>query len=220
MRESLVATRYNEQSSRSHAILQLVVEAQREKPDPGDSTKTRRVIHRAKLNLVDLAGSEKWNTAVRMASAQEKELTHINSSLSALGNVISALSDEKRSHIPYRDSALTRILQDALGGNSRTVLIATVAPTVHCADETISTLKFADRASHVKLKIRVNELLDDATLLARANREITRLKRLLKKKSTKQVKQVRARVRASVLRAVRRFVVDACVCVCVDGEWE
>jgi hypothetical protein len=62
-----------------------------------------------------------------------------------------------------------------------------VAPTLVCAEESISTLKFADRASHVRLKIRVNELLDDATLLARANGEIARLKRLLKKKSTKQV---------------------------------
>ena len=70
------------------------------------------------------------------------------------------------------------------------MLIATVAPTLTCAEESISTLKFADRASHVKLKIRVNELLDDATLLARATREIARLKRLLKKKSTKQVKQM------------------------------
>jgi len=189
-RRAVRGTEYNEQSSRSHAILQLAIESQREKQDPSDEDKTRRVIHRAKLNLVDLAGSEKWNTSVRMGAAQQKELTHINSSLSALGNVISALSDDKRSHVPYRDSALTRILQDALGGNSRTVLIATVAPTLHCAEESISTLKFADRASHVKLKIRVNELLDDATLLARAKREIVRLKRLLKKKSTKQMKQI------------------------------
>lgn len=100
-RRAVRGTEYNEQSSRSHAILQLSVESQRDKQDPADESKTRRVIHRAKLNLVDLAGSEKWNTSVRMVAAQEKELTAINSSLSALGNVISALSDEKRSHIPY-----------------------------------------------------------------------------------------------------------------------
>jgi hypothetical protein len=106
-RRAVRGTEYNEQSSRSHAILQLSVEAIRERADPaaseaeGQQQNARvRVIHRAKLNLVDLAGSEKWNTATKMGAAQEKELTAINSSLSALGNVISALADEKRSHVP------------------------------------------------------------------------------------------------------------------------
>jgi hypothetical protein len=249
-RRAVRGTEYNEASSRSHAILQLSIETQRDVQDPvtsgggagsgggggdGDddgggggggsgsgsggsggsgsgsssSSSTRRVIRRAKLNLVDLAGSEKWNTARKMVTAQERELTAINSSLSALGNVISALADDKRSHVPYRDSALTRILQDALGGNSRTVLIATVSPTLHCAEESISTLKFADRASHVRLKIKVNELLDDAALLARANREIQRLKRLLKKHSSQQV---RACLRVCVVRACMPARLRARVC--------
>ena len=78
-----------------------------------------------------------------------KELTSINKSLSSLGNVISALSSASRTHVPYRDSKLTRLLQDSLGGNTRTVLVACVAPTELHSAETISTLQFADRAKQV-----------------------------------------------------------------------
>jgi hypothetical protein len=87
-----------------------------------------------------LAGSEKWDTDVSMGVERTKELTSINQSLSALGNVIAALANPKRSHIPYRDSKLTRILQDSLGGNTRTIMIATISPHVSALEETISTL--------------------------------------------------------------------------------
>ena len=87
-RRAVRGTEYNDQSSRSHAILQLAVESQRDKQDPADDGKTRRVIQRAKLNLVDLAGSEKWNTATKMGNAQQKELTHINSSLSVRAGAV------------------------------------------------------------------------------------------------------------------------------------
>ena len=108
------STEYNEVSSRSHAILQVTVET-REKSGEGNA----KVMRRAKLNLVDLAGSEKWNTKSHMAKGHARELTTINKSLSALGNCISALSDmssadeggQWRSHVPYRDSHLTRLLQ-------------------------------------------------------------------------------------------------------------
>jgi kinesin family protein 3/17 len=109
-----------------------------------------------------------------------KELTSINKSLSSLGNVISALSSSNRTHIPYRDSKLTRLLQDSLGGNTRTVLIACVAPTELHHIETISTLQFADRAKQVMLKVRANTVLDDKALLSNAQAEIARLKLLLK----------------------------------------
>lgn len=110
-----------------------------------------------------------------------KELTSINKSLSSLGNVIASLSKKKGpSHVPYRDSKLTRILQDSLGGNTRTVLITCVAPTVLHAAESSSTLQFADRAGNVMLKARANMVIDDKVLLADAQTEIARLKLLLK----------------------------------------
>ena len=117
------------------------------------------MLLRGKLNLVDLAGSEKITKEENMNSQHLLELKTINLSLSSLGKVISNLSQGKKaSHIPYRDSKLTRILQDSLGGNTKTTLIAAVSPTLSCIEETISTLKFADRAKQVLVKVQVNEL--------------------------------------------------------------
>jgi hypothetical protein len=137
-------------------------------------------MSRSKLYLVDLAGSEKIPYISTDNPKHIKELTAINKSLSTLGNVISALaSSGRRSHIPYRESKLTRILQDSLGGNTRTILIACVAPTiVHCS-ETLSTLQFADRAKNVKVTVKANTVVDDKVTLAKAQAEITRLKALL-----------------------------------------
>jgi hypothetical protein len=132
-------TEFNEASSRSHAVLQLAIEI--ELPNRRGTT----VIRRSKLTLVDLAGSEKWVLGSRPGADRVREMTSINRSLSALGNVVAALTTKGRTHIPYRDSKLTRLLQDSLGGNCRTTVIATVAPTLSCADETTSTLLFADR---------------------------------------------------------------------------
>ncbi|ETW05509.1 hypothetical protein H310_03266 [Aphanomyces invadans] len=164
------ATECNEKSSRSHALLQLSMEVE----SRGNERTT--IIRRAKLNLVDLAGSEKWDTDVAMTHDRTRELRNINASLSALGNVISALTDKKRSHIPYRDSKLTRLLQDSLGGNTRTIVIATISPSVAAVEETVSTLQFAERAKQIALNVQVNEVVDDAVLLARAQREIQKLK--------------------------------------------
>jgi hypothetical protein len=88
-----------------------------------------------------------------------KEGAAINKSLSALGNVINALAEGKRSHVPYRDSKLTRLLQESLGGNSLTVMIATVSPSVFNMEETLSTLQYANRAKNIKNESRVNEVL-------------------------------------------------------------
>lgn len=169
------STDFNATSSRSHALLQLTFEIE------SQSETGQTVINRSKLNLVDLAGSEKipfvgsdMNNVKHM-----KELTSINKSLSSLGNVIAALSSNNRTHIPYRDSKLTRILQDSLSGNTRTILVACVAPTVLHASETLSTLQFADRAKNVMLSVKPNTLVDDKFLLTKAHGEITRLKTLL-----------------------------------------
>jgi hypothetical protein len=120
------------------------------------------------------------NVAVLPSSEHLKELTAINQSLSSLGNVISALASKHRPHIPYRDSKLTRILQDSLGGNTRTILLSCVTPSMIHATETISTLQFTDRAKNVLVKSKANLVIDDKALLSNAQAEISRLKLLLK----------------------------------------
>ncbi|KAG9408014.1 hypothetical protein AC1031_021252 [Aphanomyces cochlioides] len=129
-------TEMNAQSSRSHAILQVTFKSE-----------TKNGHLRAKLNMVDLAGSEKWNKQACKPGVEIEEMKNINTSLSALGNCIAALTQPGRKHIPYRDSSLTRLLQDSLGGNTRTVLIATI--TARASDETVRTIQFADRTRAV-----------------------------------------------------------------------
>ena len=130
-----------------------------------------------KLNLVDLAGSER-QSKTQATGIRLKEATKINLSLSALGNVISSLVDGRQGHIPYRDSKLTRLLQDSLGGNTKTVMIAAISPADYNLDETLSTLRYASRAKSIKNKPRVNEDPKDA-LLKQYEDEIKRLKALL-----------------------------------------
>ena len=129
------------------------------------------------MNLVDLAGSER-QSKTQAEGIRLKEATKINLSLSALGNVISALVDAKSSHIPYRDSKLTRLLQDSLGGNTKTVMIAAISPSDFNYDETLSTLRYASRAKAIKNQPRVNEDPKDA-LLKEYEEEIKKLKQLL-----------------------------------------
>lgn len=107
-----------------------------------------------------------------------KEATKINLSLSALGNVISALVDGKSKHIPYRDSKLTRLLQDSLGGNTKTLMVACLSPADNNYDETLSTLRYANRAKNIKNKPKINEDPKDA-LLRQYQEEIERLKAML-----------------------------------------
>lgn len=112
---------------------------------------------KAKFHLVDLAGSERAKRT-QAEGTRFKEGVNINRGLLALGNVISALGDDggKRPHIPYRDSKLTRLLQDSLGGNSHTVMIACVSPADTNMEETLGTLRYADRARKIKNKPVVN----------------------------------------------------------------
>ena len=110
-----------------------------------------------------------------------KEAAKINLSLSALGNVISALVDGKTQHIPYRDSKLTRLLQDSLGGNTKTIMIAAVSPASDNYEETLSTLRYANRAKNIKNKPIINEDPKD-TLLREYAEEIKKLKDMLEGK--------------------------------------
>ncbi|KRX88559.1 Osmotic avoidance abnormal protein 3 [Trichinella pseudospiralis] len=136
-------------------------------------------IKMAKLHLVDLAGSER-QSKTGATGERLKEATKINLSLSALGNVISALVDGKSTHVPYRDSKLTRLLQDSLGGNTKTIMIACISPADNNYDESLSTLRYANRAKNIKNKPRINEDAKDA-LLRQYQEEIARLKQLLDK---------------------------------------
>lgn len=150
------STNMNAESSRSHSI--FLVTIQQKNLDTG-TQKT------GNLYLVDLAGSEKVGKTGASGQTLE-EAKKINKSLSALGGVINSLTDGKSSHIPYRDSKLTRILQESLGGNSRTTLIINASPCAYNLDETISTLRFGVRAKSIKNKARVNAELSPTELKA------------------------------------------------------
>lgn len=182
---SVGATNMNEHSSRSHAIFVITVECSELGVD-GENH-----IRVGKLNLVDLAGSER-QTKTGAQGERLKEATKINLSLSALGNVISALVDGRSSHIPYRDSKLTRLLQDSLGGNARTVMVANIGPASYNVEETLTTLRYSNRAKNIKNKPRINEDPKDA-LLREFQEEIARLKAQLQKRSGKKKRRLRRR---------------------------
>ncbi|KAD4179211.1 hypothetical protein E3N88_27802 [Mikania micrantha] len=148
----VAATNMNRESSRSHCVFTCVIESRWEK----DSTSNLRF---ARLNLVDLAGSERQKTS-GAEGERLKEAANINKSLSTLGHVIMVLVDganARTRHIPYRDSRLTFLLQDSLGGNSKTMIIANVSPSICSATETLNTLKFAQRAKLIQNNAVVNE---------------------------------------------------------------
>ena len=164
------ATAMNSTSSRSHAIFTIYVEISEEEEG-------QQKIRAGKLNLVDLAGSERQKKT-HAAGERLKEAIEINLSLSSLGNVISALVDGNIKHIPYRDSKLTRILKDSLGGNTKTIMIACISPASYNYEESLSTLRYASRAKFIQNKPHINEDPKDA-LLRQYVDEINRLKSLL-----------------------------------------
>jgi hypothetical protein len=176
-------TNMNEHSSRSHSVFTLQITV----ADIDDKEGATRTT--AKLHMVDLAGSERQK-ATGAAGDRLKEGAQINLSLSALGNVINALTESngKRKHVPYRDAKLTRLLQDSLGGNSYTALICNVSPATMNADETASSLRFAERAKSIEnvavinrdpTSARIAELLEENKFLkaktARLEAHIERL---------------------------------------------
>ena len=184
-------TKMNEISSRSHAVFIIILEqleyveeadkgaAAPEADGGGDMAQVFKV---GKLNLVDLAGSER----VRLTGATGQRLEEsrkINQSLSALGNVIAALTTSGRQHIPYRDSKLTRILEDSLGGNCKTTMMAMISPALEAYVESLSTLKFANRAKNIKNEAHVNEDLDQKALLRKYEKEIKKLRSELEQKT-------------------------------------
>ncbi|XP_045638008.1 kinesin-like protein KIF17 isoform X3 [Ursus americanus] len=164
-------TLMNKDSSRSHSIFTVSIEIYAVDEWGKDH------LRAGKLNLVDLAGSER-QSKTGATGERLKEATKINLSLSALGNVISALVDGRCKHIPYRDSKLTRLLQDSLGGNTKTLMVACLSPADNNYDETLSTLRYANRAKNIKNKPHINEDPKDA-LLREYQEEIKKLKAIL-----------------------------------------
>jgi kinesin family protein 5 len=162
---AVASTNMNQESSRSHSI--FVVTITQKNIETGSAKS-------GQLFLVDLAGSEKVGKTGASGQTLE-EAKKINKSLSALGMVINSLTDGKSTHVPYRDSKLTRILQESLGGNSRTTLIINCSPSSYNAEETLGTLRFGMRAKSIKNKAKVNAELSPAELKALLKRAQTQV---------------------------------------------
>lgn len=165
------STQMNHQSSRSHALFTILIERQTSIPmmnDGSDGFSDLETLT-SKLHFVDLAGSERLKRT-GATGERAREGISINCGLLALGNCISALGDQTRNkrvtHIPYRDSKLTRLLQDSLGGNSRTLMIACVSPSDRDFMETLNTLKYANRARNIKNKVQINQDQSSRTIAA------------------------------------------------------
>ncbi|XP_035378233.1 kinesin-like protein KIF1B isoform X11 [Electrophorus electricus] len=175
---TVAATNMNETSSRSHAVFTIVFT--QKKHDSETDLSTEKV---SKISLVDLAGSERADSTGAKGT-RLKEGANINKSLTTLGKVISALAEvskkkKKTDFIPYRDSVLTWLLRENLGGNSRTAMVAALSPADINYDETLSTLRYADRAKQIKCNAVINED-PNAKLVRELKDEVSRLKELLR----------------------------------------
>uniref|UniRef100_A0A803VBD8 Kinesin-like protein n=1 Tax=Ficedula albicollis TaxID=59894 RepID=A0A803VBD8_FICAL len=174
---TVAATNMNETSSRSHAVFTIVFSQRRQ--DPLSDLTTEKV---SRISLVDLAGSERAD-ASGAKGVRLKEGANINKSLTTLGKVISALAEatskkKKPDFIPYRDSVLTWLLKENLGGNSRTAMIAALSPADCSYEETLSTLRYADRTKQIRCHAVINED-PNARLIRELRQEVTRLRELL-----------------------------------------
>jgi len=168
LKRQVAATKCNDLSSRSHTVFTITACIKRTGEDGEDW------VTAGKLNLVDLAGSEN----IQRSGAENKRAAEaglINKSLLTLGRVINALVD-RSSHIPYRESKLTRLLQDSLGGRTKTCIIATISPAKSNLEETISTLDYAFRAKNIRNKPQVNQMIRKGALLRDFTHEIEKLK--------------------------------------------
>ncbi|CAL9138541.1 unnamed protein product [Musa acuminata var. zebrina] len=161
-------TLLNKQSSRSHSIFSITIHIKECTPEGEEMIKC------GKLNLVDLAGSENISRS-GARDGRAREAGEINKSLLTLGRVINALV-EHSGHVPYRDSKLTRLLRDSLGGKTKTCIIATISPSIHCLEETLSTLDYAHRAKNIKNKPEINQKMLKSAMIKDLYAEIDRLK--------------------------------------------
>ncbi|CAD8069314.1 unnamed protein product [Paramecium sonneborni] len=174
------STQMNIESSRSHSVFTIQLESRRQ------SSQTQVINHRfSRFHFVDLAGSERQKQS-QVQGERLREGCNINKSLHILGNVINSLVEDNQSFVHYRDSKLTFLLKDSLGGNSRTHLIANIQQSQQFYQETLSTLMFSKRVKQVKNKARINE--DESGNLESLKNEIKRLKQELAKSVTQQQK--------------------------------
>uniref|UniRef100_A0A8C9Z6U2 Kinesin family member 13B n=1 Tax=Sander lucioperca TaxID=283035 RepID=A0A8C9Z6U2_SANLU len=192
---TVAATNMNEESSRSHAVFNIILT--HTLMDLQSKTSGEKV---SKLSLVDLAGSER---AAKTGAAGErlKEGSNINKSLSTLGLVISALADQgagknRSKFVPYRDSVLTWLLKDSLGGNSRTAMVATISPAADNYDETLSTLRYADRAKSIVNHAVVNED-PNARIIRQLREEVEKLKEQLTEAESMKAPELKDRLEES-----------------------
>uniref|UniRef100_A0A8B9LIZ8 Kinesin family member 13Ba n=1 Tax=Astyanax mexicanus TaxID=7994 RepID=A0A8B9LIZ8_ASTMX len=192
---TVAATNMNEESSRSHAVFNIILTHTLK--DMQSGTSGEKV---SKLSLVDLAGSER---AAKTGAAGErlKEGSNINKSLTTLGLVISALADQgagknKSKFVPYRDSVLTWLLKDSLGGNSRTAMVATVSPAADNYDETLSTLRYADRAKSIVNHAVVNED-PNARIIRELREEVEKLRDQLTQAESMKAPELKDRLEES-----------------------
>uniref|UniRef100_A0A8I3WVV4 Kinesin family member 13B n=1 Tax=Callithrix jacchus TaxID=9483 RepID=A0A8I3WVV4_CALJA len=192
---TVAATNMNEESSRSHAVFKITLT--HTLYDAKSGTSGEKV---GKLSLVDLAGSERA-TKTGAAGDRLKEGSNINKSLTTLGLVISALADQsagknKNKFVPYRDSVLTWLLKDSLGGNSKTAMVATVSPAADNYDETLSTLRYADRAKHIVNHAVVNED-PNARIIRDLREEVEKLREQLTKAEAMKSPELKDRLEES-----------------------
>ncbi|KAH8415486.1 hypothetical protein KR222_000931, partial [Zaprionus bogoriensis] len=169
-RRKTATTLMNAQSSRSHTVFSIVVHTRENGIDGEEMLKI------GKLNLVDLAGSENVSKAGNEKGIRVRETVNINQSLLTLGRVITALVD-RAPHVPYRESKLTRLLQESLGGRTKTSIIATISPGHKDIEETLSTLEYAHRAKNIQNKPELNQKLTKKTVLKEYTDEIDKLRR-------------------------------------------
>ncbi|KAG2447294.1 hypothetical protein HYH02_007624 [Chlamydomonas schloesseri] len=161
-------TLLNKRSSRSHSVFSITIHMREVTPEGED------VVKVGKLNLVDLAGSENISRS-GAKDGRAREAGSINQSLLTLGRVITALV-EHSGHVPYRDSKLTRLLRESLGGKTKTCIIATIAPTVQCQEETISTLDYAHRAKNIRNRPEVNQKISKTAMIKEMSSEMEKLR--------------------------------------------
>ncbi|XP_053687294.1 kinesin-like protein Klp61F [Sabethes cyaneus] len=171
-RRRTASTLMNAQSSRSHTIFSIIVHIKE------NGIEGEELLKIGKLNLVDLAGSENITKAGNEKGIRTRETVNINQSLLTLGRVITALV-ERTPHVPYRESKLTRLLQESLGGRTKTSIIATISPGHKDFEETMSTLEYAHRAKNIQNKPEANQKLSKKTVIKEYTEEIDRLKREL-----------------------------------------
>ncbi|XP_056342877.1 kinesin-like protein KIF13B isoform X3 [Oenanthe melanoleuca] len=192
---TVAATNMNEESSRSHAVFKIILT--HTLYDVHSGTSGEKV---GKLSLVDLAGSERA-TKTGAAGDRLKEGSNINKSLTTLGLVISALADQaagknKNKFVPYRDSVLTWLLKDSLGGNSKTAMVATVSPAADNYDETLSTLRYADRAKNIVNHAVVNED-PNARIIRELREEVEKLREQLTQAEAMKSPELKERLEES-----------------------